>query len=87
MANIVRQAWEFLRGRRRAYQLTFAGQYGEEVLRDLAGFCRAHRTCVAPDEKATWVAEGRREVWLRIQHHLQMSEDELWRLYDGRPLQ
>jgi len=25
--------------------------------------------------------DGRREVWLRIQQHLQLSEDALWKLY------
>ena len=28
--------------------------------------------------------EGRRAVWLRIQEHLQLPEEELWNLYDGR---
>lgn len=30
--------------------------------------------------------DGRREVFLRIQQHLQLSDDDLWSLYDGRPI-
>jgi len=28
--------------------------------------------------------DGRREVWLRIAHHLNLPEAQLWALYDGR---
>jgi hypothetical protein len=31
------------------------------------------------------VAEGRREVWLRIQAHLRLTDEELWRLYGQAP--
>ena len=31
------------------------------------------------------VIQGRREVWLRIQNHLQLTPDQLWELYSGRP--
>jgi hypothetical protein len=61
---------------------------GEEVLRDLAKFCRAHKTTFATDARAHAVAEGRREVWLRIQAHIRLNEDELWRLHgsDSQPV-
>lgn len=84
--NIVERAYDFLMGRRKAYRQVFAGPVGEIVLRDLLEFCRAMQTTVGDkvwDEK---VLEGRRQVWLRIQHHLQLSPDSLWKLYDGRSL-
>lgn len=76
-----RKVQDFLLRRKQSYRLTFKGIYGEQVLEDLAKFCRAHETTVSQDEKMMWVLEGRREVWLRIQHQLQLSEEELWKLY------
>lgn len=71
--------------RRYAYQKTFTGPLADVVLKDLARFCRAHESTFHPDARAHAVAEGRREVWLRIQNHLRLPPDELWRLYSGRP--
>jgi len=54
------------------------------VLRDLAFFCRANESCVVPgDRDKTLMLEGRREVFLRIQQHLDMNPDELFALYSG----
>lgn len=70
--------------RRHAYRMTFKGPLADVVLKDLARFCRAHQSTFHDDPRAHAVAEGRREVWLRLSHHLQLSEDELWELYAGR---
>ena len=81
--------WEQVRRvlmrRRHAYNVTFRSPLGEEVLRDLARFCRAHESTFHTDARALAMAEGRREVWLRIQNHLNLTPDELWQLYSGRP--
>lgn len=82
--NLVAKARSFLRTRAQAYQITFDNVQGKRVLKDLARFCRAHQTTVHADERMTHVLEGRREVWLRIQQHLRLSEEELWQLLDGR---
>ena len=71
--------------RRHAYRTTFKGPLADVVLKDLARFCRAHESTFHADARAHAVAEGRREVWLRIQNHLQLSPDQLWELYSGRP--
>jgi hypothetical protein len=71
--------------RRYAYQTVFKGPVAETVLQDLARFCRAHESTFNQDARAHAVAEGRREVWLRIQNHLKLSPDQLWELYSGRP--
>lgn len=84
--NLLTQAKQFLAGRRTAYVRTFLTPFGQEVLIDLAKFCRAHETTFHPDARAHAVAEGRREVWLRIQKHLQLDDDQLWQLY-GSPNQ
>jgi len=80
--NPIRLLHNFLQRRRTAYVKTFLDNvYGEEVLRDLAKFCRAHATTFLPDERAHALAEGRREVWLRIQMHLRLTDEEIWQLY------
>lgn len=85
--EFVQKLKEALFRRRHAYQTTFRGPLAEEVLKDLARFCRAHESTFAADPRAHALAEGRREVWLRIASHLQLSPDELWELYSGRPAQ
>ena len=71
-------AADFFRNKSRAYKLTFGNPAGSEVLEDLALFCRANETCFHPDPRMHAVAEGRREVWLRIQQHLNMTPDQLF---------
>jgi hypothetical protein len=68
---------DFLVTRGQAYRQTFSGIYGERVLIDLARFCRANASTFAPDPRAEGILQGRREVWLRISQHLNLSEDEL----------
>jgi hypothetical protein len=74
-------AWEkfnFLRGRQRSYQLTFSQPAGQAVLRDLIVFCRGMDSCFHPDPRLHAVAEGRREVLLRILNHLKMTPEDLY---------
>jgi hypothetical protein len=67
---------------KRAYQLAFRAVGGESVLVDLAPFCRANETCVVlGDRDRTYVLEGRREVWLRIQDYLKLTPEELVNKY------
>lgn len=76
----------FLRNRRLAYQRTFQVNQPAniEVMEDLARFCRANETCVVPgDRDRSLILEGRREVWLRIQQHLHLTEEQLMQLYSG----
>lgn len=82
--NPIRAAFDFLARRRTAYVKTFKGPFADEVLLDLAKFCRANASTFHEDPRAHAVLEGRREVWLRIQHHLQLSDEQLWALY-GNP--
>lgn len=70
-----------LQPRRRAYQIAFGSPAGQAVLLDLAIFCRANETCFHADPRRHAVAEGRREVWLRIQQHMNLGDDQLIALY------
>ncbi|MGD9878909.1 MAG: hypothetical protein AB7F22_07880 [Reyranella sp.] len=78
------QAFEFLRHRKRHYELTFATPEGRAVLKDLARFCRANEsTLVVGNDQLTYALIGRREVWLRITEHLRLSPEQLTDLYYG----
>lgn len=83
--NLLDQARQYLSRRRTAYARTFTGPFADEVLQDLARFCRASQSTFHPDPRVHAVAEGRREVWLRIQQHLQLTDDQLWRVYGQSP--
>ena len=74
-----------LLGRRYAYQQTFKGVYAEAVLKDLARFCRAHESTFNADPRIQANLDGRREVWLRLEHHLKLTPEQLWTLYSGQP--
>lgn len=81
------RAFNFLARRRAAYVQTFRiNVFGAEVLTDLSKFCRATDSTFHADSRMHAVLEGRREVWLRIQRHIQLSDDELFSLYGtGQP--
>lgn len=74
---------EFLLQRRIAYNQIFDrnNRFTEVVLADLANFCRANQSTFNTDPSVQALLEGRREVWLRIQHHLKLTEEEMWDLY------
>lgn len=76
--------------RRQAYVTVFKNKDGDihesgrRVLTDLAKFCRANdtTTMISPvtrcvDPLASAQAEGRREVFLRIMLHLNLSESDM----------
>lgn len=72
---------------RRAFVNAFGTPSGQMVLADLEKFCRANETCFDTDARVNAALEGRREVWLRIQQHLNLSSEDLFQLYSGRNVQ
>jgi hypothetical protein len=92
----MKQIWERIRGRRRQYRRLFLDGEGQltpaaaAVLADLKRFCRAETSTVvvspvskAVDPLAMAMAEGRREVWNRIQQHLHLPEREISQLKEN----
>ena len=66
---------------KKAYEIVFGESNDPSlkiVLSDLRKFCRVDQTCFHPDARLHAVAEGRREVALRILDHLRLSVDELY---------
>lgn len=86
--DLIRKAKDFLITRKQAYNIVFNPEsiHARRVLEDLANFCRANQTTFQQDERIHAALEGRREVWLRIQNHLQLSSEELWKLYGRKDL-
>lgn len=85
IAELVERAKNFLRWRAGAYQRVFVkgGVDTEAVLSDLARFCRAAKSTGHPDPHVAARLDGRREVFLRIADHLNLTTEELYRLYHG----
>ena len=83
------KALDKLRIQKQSY-LQFKSVAGIPFLRDLANFCRANETCLVKDKTGkvdpllTAVLEGRREVWLKIQQHFNLTPTQLLQLYSGR---
>jgi outer membrane protease len=77
------EALDFLWSRKRTYQLTFGSPAGQDVLIDLAKFCRADTSTWSEDARHHARLEGRREVWLRIANHLHLEPEQLFALYSG----
>lgn len=83
--NLIETAVDYLTGRRQAYLQTFKpdGIHSGKVLADLSRFCRANEDTFHKDKRISERLAGRREVWLRINQHLNLTEEELWKLYNG----
>jgi hypothetical protein len=74
---------QYLARRMQAYRDVFEGPNAKIVLADLARFCRATESTFHPEPAAANRLDGRREVWLRINEHLHLDENELWQLKRG----
>jgi hypothetical protein len=81
-----RRTLQFIEGRKRAYCLAFGSPSGIAVMDDLTPFCRGAATCFHADARIHAALEGRREVWLRIQEHLNLTPEQLFERYAKRPL-
>ena len=84
--DIVRRIKEFLSARSMAYRRVFNAQNRDAkvVLEDLSRFCRAAKSTAHVDPHMAARLDGRREVWLRLQDHLNLSTEEMYRLYHGQ---
>lgn len=87
ITELVEHTKRFVSGRAGAYRRVFAieNRDAEMVVSDLARFCRAHDSTAHPDPHVAARLDGRREVWLRIQQNLQLTDEQLWKLYGANP--
>lgn len=88
LIELARKKLELLRVRKQS-ALHFKGMAGVSFLRHLASYCRANETCLVKnadgsiDRDRTLILESRREVWLMVQQHFNLSPTQLLALYDG----
>ena len=83
--DLVGKAIDLFRFKKRDFQLTFGGPSGQRVLAHLANFCRANDNAAVPGNRdLTNILVGRREVWLLIQRHLNLTSEELFALNGGK---
>lgn len=80
--DIFDKATRIFSSRKTAYERLFdkTNPDASIVLADLARFCRATESTFKADDRLHAVLEGRREVWLRIQKYINMTQDELFEL-------
>lgn len=85
MKEMIQKARNFLTTRQQAYNQVFNKEsiHAVKVLEDLAHFCRANQTTFHTDPRIHALIEGRKEVWHRIQQHLKLDSDQLWKLYSN----
>lgn len=85
---MIERAKEHLRGRTLAYRRIFLdhGTDTDTVLADLQKFCRGNVSTFHADPRLHALMEGRREVFLRISHHLRLTDTELWAIYGNKSL-
>lgn len=93
LREVLNEGYEKLRRMLFSRQLAYRDLFNMDkpsakaVLEDLAHFCRAHESTFHTDERAQSLLEGRREVWLRIQNHLELDSHKLWKLYGRKDLE
>lgn len=79
------RALDFLRQRKRAYQLSFQNPAHNEALKDLARFARIGKAPYHPDQRKNDILIGRQEMYYRIIEHLNLQPDELYAIYNPQP--
>lgn len=76
----------FFQRRQSAYKKTFDNPEGRKVLADLRRFCRASQpTADVNNVQTTYLLEGRREVWLRIVAHINLTDETVSQLIEEYP--
>ena len=69
--------------RQKAYRNTFNNPEGRRVLADLRRFCRATVPYADVNNvNVTYLLAGRNEVWQRIMAHLNLNEEDVFKLIE-----
>lgn len=75
------KVFDIFRHQKRQYIEWAAYMEHKGALQNLAKFCRANASTVGPTVEQTYALIGRREVWLRIVEHMNLSPEQLTDLY------
>jgi hypothetical protein len=71
---------DFINKRKQAYHAVFDTPAGKIVLADLERFCRGTASTFHPDPRMAANLDGRREVFLRLSEHLNLTQEQLFEL-------
>lgn len=80
----MQMTWGLFKQRWSAYRQFLRQPAGQIILADLAKFCNANATSFRQaDPHTTAFNEGKRAVWIRIQQHLNLTDEELYAILGG----
>ncbi len=69
-----------------AYKRVFRSPAGQQVLQDLAQFCRSFETAYQENDRLTYVTIGRQEVFWRIANLIDVKLDDMFKLRRKDPI-
>lgn len=67
-----------------AFKSVFRSPSGAVAFNDLTHFCWAFQSTYHDSQRASDIAEGRRQVWLHIMQNMELTDDELIGLASGK---
>lgn len=85
--NVIDNTMIFLRDRSTAYKLAITSPAGQMMYGDLLKFSRYAQGPADPDQFQTWRLIGRQDMIRRIQQHVNLSDAQLFSLYNGSGFQ
>lgn len=85
--DVIDSTFSYLRDRRRAYNLLFMNtEPANIVMRDLIEFSHWGEGPARPTNEETWRLIGRQDVVRRIQQHANLTDAQLFNLFNGGTL-
>jgi hypothetical protein len=87
MTAVINNTMLFLRDRSTAYKLAITSPAGQMMFSDLLKYTRFLQGPADPDNNQTWRLIGRQDVIRRIQQHINLTDSQLFALYNGSGFQ
>ena len=85
--QVIDNTMVFLRDRSTAYKLAITSPAGQMMYGDLLKFSRYMQGPADPDPNQTWRLIGRQDMIRRIQQHINLTDTQLFALYNGSGFQ
>ena len=87
MQTVLDNTMLFLRDRSTAYKLAITSPAGQAMYSDLLKFSRYVQGPADLDNNQTWRLIGRQDMIRRIQQHVNLTDTQLFALYNGSGFQ
>ena len=85
--KVIDNTMVFLRDRSTAYKLAITSPAGQMMYGDLLKFSRYAQGPADPDQFQTWRLIGRQDMIRRIQQHVNLTDGQLFALFNGAGFQ